>query len=390
MRPCFWVMKMLKPDYENGIVSFVNILLKKFGSGLLHENYKKMYEMIAPEIDGVDKVVVIIIDSLGYNKFLKLNEKINFENFLKLSSVFPTTTVSAITSFMTGLTPQEHGLLGYIQFLREIGTIMNMIDFSYPGMSNVSYDTLVKRKLKRLPNVFQNIKKEGNYAGILTGSNIANSGLSFLIQKDANVLTYYTLGDMFALIEKNLQKEFKGVLFVYYGMLDGLGHKKGPNSNSYEKEAEYLLKELKNLIEKYKNKNTKVFITADHGMVEIPRDNNVYMGDELRRFLRLPPTGEMRMMYLYLKPNKRNQLKEFLSERFENRFELIDSREALSEGYFGVGRLNPESINRIGDLVLVTRQNYAFTYLYTGGEDKLQGMHGSLTDDELYVPLIII
>lgn len=383
-------MKMLKPDYENGIVSFVNILLKKFGSGLLHENYKKMYEMIAPEIDGVDKVVVIIIDSLGYNKFLKLNEKINFENFLKLSSVFPTTTVSAITSFMTGLTPQEHGLLGYIQFLREIGTIMNMIDFSYPGMSNVSYDTLVKRKLKRLPNVFQNIKKEGNYAGILTGSNIANSGLSFLIQKDANVLTYYTLGDMFALIEKNLQKEFKGVLFVYYGMLDGLGHKKGPNSNSYEKEAEYLLKELKNLIEKYKNKNTKVFITADHGMVEIPRDNNVYMGDELRRFLRLPPTGEMRMMYLYLKPNKRNQLKEFLSERFENRFELIDSREALSEGYFGVGRLNPESINRIGDLVLVTRQNYAFTYLYTGGEDKLQGMHGSLTDDELYVPLIII
>lgn len=390
MRPYFWVMKMLKPDYENGIVSFVNILLKKFGSGLLHENYKKMYEMIAPEIDGVDKVVVIIIDSLGYNKFLKLNEKINFENFLKLSSVFPTTTVSAITSFMTGLTPQEHGLLGYIQFLREIGTIMNMIDFSYPGMSNVSYDTLVKRKLKRLPNVFQNIKKEGNYAGILTGSNIANSGLSFLIQKDANVLTYYTLGDMFALIEKNLQKEFKGVLFVYYGMLDGLGHKKGPNSNSYEKEAEYLLKELKNLIEKYKNKNTKVFITADHGMVEIPRDNNVYMGDELRRFLRLPPTGEMRMMYLYLKPNKRNQLKEFLSERFENRFELIDSREALSEGYFGVGRLNPESINRIGDLVLVTRQNYAFTYLYTGGEDKLQGMHGSLTDDELYVPLIII
>jgi len=390
VRPYFWVINMQKPDYEIGIVSFVNVLLKKFGSGLLHENYKTMHEILAPEIDEADKVIVIIIDSLGYNKFLKLNKKINFEKFLKLSSVFPTTTVSAITSFMTGLTPQEHGLLGYIQFLQEIGTILNMIDFSYPGMSNVSYDTLIKRKIKRLPNVFQNIKKEGNYAGILTGSNIANSGLSFLIQKDANVLTYYTLGDMFALIEKNLQREFKGVLFVYYGMLDGLGHKKGPDSHSYEKEAEYLLKELKELIGRYKNKNTKVFITADHGMVQIPRENNVYIGDEVRKFLRLPPTGEMRMMYLYLKSNKKKQLKEFFSEKFEGRFDLIDSREALSEGYFGIGKLHPETINRIGDLVLVSKQDYAFTYLYTGGEDKLQGMHGSLTDDELYVPLIII
>ncbi|MDK2886644.1 MAG: hypothetical protein PWP54_1207 [Thermosipho sp. (in: thermotogales)] len=390
MRPYFWEMIMLKPDYKNGIVSFVNVLLKKFGSGLLHEEYKTMYEILAPELEGAEKVIVIIIDSLGYNKFVKLNKKINFEKFMRLSSVFPTTTVSAITSLMTGLTPQEHGLLGYIQFLREIGTILNMIDFSYPGMSNVSYDTLIKRKIKRLPNVFQDIKKEGNYAGILTGSNIANSGLSFLIQKDASVLTYYTLGDMFALIEKQLQSEFKGVLFVYYGMLDGLGHKKGPNSYSYEKEAEYLLKELKNLVERHKSKNTRVFITADHGMVQTPRDNNIYLGDELRKFLRLPPTGEMRMMYFYLKAGKKNLFKEYLNEKFEGRFEIYDSKDILSDGYFGIGKLHPETLNRIGDLVLITKGNFAFTYQYTGGEDKLQGMHGSLTDDELYVPLIIL
>lgn len=390
MRPYFWEMIMLKPDYKNGIVSFVNVLLKKFGSGLLHEEYKTMYEILAPELEGAEKVIVIIIDSLGYNKFVKLNKKINFEKFMRLSSVFPTTTVSAITSLMTGLTPQEHGLLGYIQFLREIGTILNMIDFSYPGMSNVSYDTLIKRKIKRLPNVFQDIKKEGNYAGILTGSNIANSGLSFLIQKDASVLTYYTLGDMFALIEKQLQSEFKGVLFVYYGMLDGLGHKKGPNSYSYEKEAEYLLKELKNLVERHKSKNTRVFITADHGMVQTPRDNNIFLGDELRKFLRLPPTGEMRMMYFYLKAGKKNLFKEYLNEKFEGRFEIYDSKDILSDGYFGIGKLHPETLNRIGDLVLITKENFAFTYQYTGGEDKLQGMHGSLTDDELYVPLIIL
>jgi predicted AlkP superfamily pyrophosphatase or phosphodiesterase len=173
-------------------------------------------------------------------------------------------------------------------------------------------------------------------------------------------------------------------------MLDGLGHKKGPNSYSYEKEAEYLLKELKNLVERHKSKNTRVFITADHGMVQTPRDNNIFLGDELRKFLRLPPTGEMRMMYFYLKAGKKNLFKEYLNEKFEGRFEIYDSKDILSDGYFGIGKLHPETLNRIGDLVLITKENFAFTYQYTGGEDKLQGMHGSLTDDELYVPLIIL
>ncbi|WP_407701163.1 alkaline phosphatase family protein [Thermosipho atlanticus] len=380
----------MKPDYKNSIVAFVNVLLSKFKSEVIHEEFNDMKDLLAPELEGADKIIVLIIDSLGYNKFLTLNEKLKFEKYYKLSSVFPTTTVSAITSYMTGLTPQEHGLLGYIQFLRELGTILNMIDFSYPGMSSTSFDTLIKRKIKRLPNVFQKIKKEGYYAGILTGSNIANSGLSFLIQKDANVLTYYTLGDMFATISKLFQKEFKGLVYVYYGMLDGLGHKKGPDSYSYETEAEYILRELKRIIELQKGKNTRVFITADHGMVQIPRNKNVFLGDELRKFLRIPPTGEMRMMYLYTKVGKKQQLVDYFNDNFKNRFELISSKEALAEGYFGIGKLHPETLNRIGDLVLVTKENYAFTYLYTGGEDKLEGMHGALTEEELYVPLIVL
>lgn len=381
---------MLKPDYNINIVSFVNVLLKKFKAEPLYENFSEMEDFLLPEISGVDKVIVIIIDSLGYNKFIEINKKIGFSGYYKLSSVFPTTTVSAITSYMTGMTPQEHGLLGYIQFLRELGTILNMIDFSYPGMANNNFDTLVKRKIKRLPNIFQKIKKEGYYAGILTGSSIANSGLSFLIQKDANVLTYYTIGDMFASITKLLQKEFKGLVYVYYGMLDGLGHKKGPDSFSYNTESEYLLKEIKYIVEKYKTNDTVVFITADHGMVQTPREKNAYLGDDIRKFLRLPPTGEMRMMYLYTKEGKRQELVEFFEEKYKGRFEIVPSRHALSEGFFGIGRVHPEALNRIGDYVLICKENYAFTYLYTGGEDKLEGMHGSLTEDELFVPLIIL
>ncbi|MBZ4650468.1 MAG: type phosphodiesterase / nucleotide pyrophosphatase superfamily, partial [Thermosipho sp. (in: Bacteria)] len=40
--------------------------------------------------------------------------------------------------------------------------------------------------------------------------------------------------------------------------------------------------------------------------------------------------------------------------------------------------------------VLLAKDNYSFTYTYTGGEQKLLGMHGSLTYEELYVPLIFV
>ncbi|ABR30460.1 hypothetical protein SU69_03035 [Thermosipho melanesiensis] len=121
---------LLKPEYEKSIVSFVNVLLKHFGVSPNHE-FIEMKEFLLPYLDSKEKIVVFILDSLGYKKFEEL--KVGFEDYTKLSSIFPTTTAAAITSIMTGLTPQEHGVLGYIQFLREIGTLVNMIDFSFSG-----------------------------------------------------------------------------------------------------------------------------------------------------------------------------------------------------------------------------------------------------------------
>ncbi|QTA38326.1 alkaline phosphatase family protein [Thermosipho ferrireducens] len=380
---------MLKPDYDLSIVSFVNTVIKFLGATPFYES-RKMQELIGDSLSNIKKVIIVIIDSLGYEKLSKINNVLQFERVEKIFSVFPTTTVTAVTSLVTGLTPQEHGLMGYIQFLREIGMLLNMIDFSYPGMSTYSFESIVKKNLKRLPNVFQLLKKEGKYAGILTSANIANSGLSFLTQKDASVMTYYTVGDLLSGISKILRKEFKGIVFVYYGLLDGLGHKKGPDSESYEKESEYILREIKRIVEEFKDKHTRVFITADHGMVQTPRDKNSYLGSELRRFLRMPPTGEMRMMYFYTKYKREKELIDYLQGNYKGRFELFNSKEMLSDGYFGYGKLHPEVLNRIGDIVLVCKENYSFTYLYTGGEDKLKGMHGSLTEKELHVPLIVL
>jgi len=373
-----------KPVYEKSIVSFINVLLKHFKVETKYR-FNEMEDIILPQIVGKEKIVVIILDSLGYKKFKELN--VEFEKSIKLSSVFPTTTVAAVTSLLTAMSPQEHGLLGYIQFIREIGSIMNMIDFSYPGLPNSSFETIVKKKIKRLPNVFQSLKKEGYFGGILTSHDIVNSGLSFLIQKDANIFSYYSTIDMFANLQKLLESDFKGLLYVYYGVLDGIGHKKGPDSISYEREAKFLLEEIKKL--KY-DKKTQIFVVADHGMITTPREKNVFLGEELLKYLKFPPTGEMRMMYFYTKEKKDKKLIDYLNDKYSKRFEIYPSKQLLREGYFGFGNKNLEVEHRIGDYVLLAKDNYSFTYTYTGGEQKLLGMHGSLTYEELYVPLIFV
>jgi hypothetical protein len=75
------------------------------------------------EVDakGVNKVVLLVLDGFGFNQFKRHCSDIPFlaeltgkSRVFPLTSVFPSQTTNALTSFSTGLTPQEHGLFEYL------------------------------------------------------------------------------------------------------------------------------------------------------------------------------------------------------------------------------------------------------------------------------------
>ncbi|MBO3804082.1 MAG: alkaline phosphatase family protein, partial [Candidatus Brockarchaeota archaeon] len=87
----------------------------------------------------VRHVILFIVDALGYNLLARTKEigtlldsafpeRRARRSFL--TSVFPSTTSAALTSISTGLTPAEHGMLGYNLFLKELGSVVNMITLS--------------------------------------------------------------------------------------------------------------------------------------------------------------------------------------------------------------------------------------------------------------------
>ncbi len=381
-----------KPDYQKSIVNLVSTFLKHFDCQTYHEEYplEGSFEGI---LKHAKKIVIFLVDGMGYEKFTKMNEELNFQDVLKVSSVFPTTTTAAVTSWFTAKTPKEHGMLGYILYLREIGSITNMIEFSYPGVEGGMFSNMMKKRIHRLENVFDALREREHYGGVLTHASIANSGLSYLIHRNGHIMSYYYMGDLLATLKKRLSEDWTGILYVYWGHLDGLGHKKGPDSDAYTIEMKRILTELKRFSEESLNDETLLVITSDHGMIQIPptRNNFLKPSDNFNRLLSSPPGGEMRMMYFYLaRRNSVDLLKDYFNSNYPNTVDFLTPRDALDMELFGTGRTHPELYNRIGDVIMVAREDNAFTYLYSGGEEKLSGMHGGLTSEELYVPAIFL
>jgi len=381
-----------KPDYQKSIVNLVSTFLKHFDCQTYHEEYplEGSFEGI---LKHAKKIVIFLVDGMGYEKFAKMNEELNFQDVLKVSSVFPTTTTAVVTSWFTAKTPKEHGMLGYILYLREIGSITNMIEFSYPGVEGGMFSNMMKKRIHRLENVFDALREKELYGGVLTHASIANSGLSYLIHRNGHIMSYYYMGDLLATLKKRLSEDWTGILYVYWGHLDGLGHKKGPDSDAYTIEMKRILTELKRFSEESLNDETLLVITSDHGMIQIPptRNNFLKPSDNFNRLLSSPPGGEMRMMYFYLaRRNNVDLLKDYFNSNYPNTVDFLTPREALDLELFGTGRTHPELYNRIGDVIMVAREDNAFTYLYSGGEEKLSGMHGGLTSEELYVPAIFL
>ena len=71
---------------------------------------------IPAPVTGAEQVVLVVLDGLGWEQ---LRERAHLAPTLSsmaggaITSVAPSTTATALTSITTGLTPGEHGLVGY-------------------------------------------------------------------------------------------------------------------------------------------------------------------------------------------------------------------------------------------------------------------------------------
>lgn len=397
--------EFILPHYEKySLVNLANTVLELFD---LPTSHSPLPADLLPRKREVQKVVLLLIDALGYRQLLRSLDRVPQSlfprlmaqgRFVPITSVFPSTTTAALATLHTGLTPQEHGVLGYRLFLKEFGLIANMIRLS--PLRESTNDRLLQMGLKPrrflgCATLHDRLRQAGVRSYVLLKHIYTRSGLSQLLStRSATVIPFANSSDMSVVLRKLLDRsEERALFFVYWDTLDDIAHRYGPESEEWDAELAslaYALEQncLKDLDAPFL-RGTLFMLAADHGQLRVVPKEQVMRLARLRKLkenLLIPPTGEYRATYLYAKAGQLAQLESGLCERFGDRLVILRSREALQAGLFGRGSIHPEALDRIGDLVAIPRGSQALYWPHDAY--GLIGRHGGLTEEEMLVPFI--
>jgi hypothetical protein len=141
-----------------------------------------------------------------------------------------------------------------------------------------------------------------------------------------------------------------------------------------------------------KGKNTLLIVTADHGQVSTTLKRTIILNKHplFRDCLARPLCGEARTIFCFVLPQKRQQFERYFRRNFSHYAELYPSRELAEKGFFGQHQPHPRFWERIGDYIILPKENYVFREFLPQEERRLLvGYHGGLSSEEMLVPLVV-
>jgi len=375
---------MYKPNYKNGsIVNLMASIKKAFGG---KSDYKPLKGFDISNISDKN-IILIIIDGLGYDYLIRCGRSSFLYKNLKgkMTSVFPATTASAMTSYSTGLAPAEHGLTGWFMYLKEIGMVSAILPFT----ARAGKFKLDEEKIK-----YRDIYKEKSFFTGLKATSIAirhkdyaDSAYSRLSYRGARKLSFSNLHDFFKQINRALRVNKKRkFVFAYWPKLDSLSHKNGTDSQAVKKHFDSLDKKIKFLAKSLKN--TTIIISADHGLINTKEKDKII---ELKNHPKFVETLEPRAVYCYVRSGKVKQFESYVKTVFKKCCKMYESDDLIKDNYFGLFKPNEKLKDRVGDYVLIMKENYIMKDLVLGEKRKIYiGNHGGMSQEEMFVPVIVI
>ncbi|MDW7773596.1 MAG: alkaline phosphatase family protein [Desulfobulbaceae bacterium] len=377
------------PDYDRSIVNLAASLAPALGGE--PQGYAPLAELREISFSG-RPIVLLVIDGLG-DIFLQNHP----DSFLyrqrrgRLSSVFPPTTATAVTSLFTGVAPQQHAITGWHTYFRELGTVATVLPFmpryggagfSEAGISSSHFidhgsllDTLDVPSHVVLPHHLMN----SDYSRTLSGRALRHG--------------YDGLVEMMLCIETLAEEESRSLIIAYWPYLDSLAHSRGIGSMEAAAHFAELDTACRDSLAALAGRGASVIISSDHGLIDTSGEHTIYLDEhpELAALLTLPLCGEPRCAFCYVRSDSSGEFEKYLAERLDHACELRKSRDLIGEGYFGRGKASARLAERVGEYTIVMRENYIIRDLLLN-EKKFQhkGVHGGMTQEEMYVPLIVL
>jgi hypothetical protein len=399
----------IHPDYQGGsILNLPSSICRWLGAGPLGA-VPLHPELTVTSSTDLRRVILVLVDALALHRlqrwmtdgtapvWSRLAEQ---GKLAALTSITPSTTSAALTTLWTGRSPAEHGVVGYELWLKEYGVVSNMILHTPITFENDA-GSLAKAGFK--PELFLNqltlgahLASNGIRSYALQHRSITRSGLSQMFLKDVDVHGYLTPTELWVnlrhLLESNPQQY--QYMWVYTGQIDHYSHYYHPDDERTATEfGEFSRAFEQNFLERLSpalRQGTLVLLTADHGMIATQKSAHYDLRNhpELSRLLHILPTGEHRLMYLFIRPGQADQVRSYFDHAWPEQFVFLNPAEAVTRGLFGPGKPHPRLFDRLGDLIVAARDE-AYIW-WAEKENPLIGQHGGLSADEMIVPLLSV
>jgi len=326
--------------------------------------------------------VLFLIDGFGaqaLDDFPELMPNImSGKSFGDVVTAFPSTTSVSLATLMTGVMPNEHGMLGYtVRIPHSDGRVLNALKW------DERVDPVIWQPKETL---FEIASRSGINVSHVAAKRYEDTGFTRAVFRGAKYRGANLYPDLVTEVNEAL-KTTPAFVYLYVNDLDVAGHVAGYASEKWLA----ALRMIDNLVGQLRErlpKKTRIWITGDHGMLNV--GEKIVLGrDNLLLTEVATIAGEPRARHIYLnRPENSAEVAKLWQSELGTRASVYTKSQAISANLFGVPM--PENFaERIGDLVAIVNTD---AILIDPAREKLEaamvGHHGGLTDIERNVPLM--
>ncbi|MDH6701223.1 nucleotide pyrophosphatase/phosphodiesterase family protein [Streptomyces griseoviridis] len=343
------------------------------------------------ELTPVDRACVFLIDGLGWEQLTAHPDEAPFMTSLlagsrggtgtPLTAGFPATTATSLASVGTGLPPGAHGLPGYTVRDPATGALMNQLRWQPWTAPEV---------WQPYPTVFRLAEDAGVHAAQVSSPTFQNTPLTKVALSGGIFRGRLTGEERMDLAAEELAAGDRSLVYTYYAELDGAGHRFGVASDTWRGQLMYVDRLVQRLAEQLPPRSA-LYVTADHGMIDVPFDEDHRIDFDADWELRAGVAllgGEGRARHVYAVPGAQGDVLACWREVLGEQFWVASRDEAIDAGWFGP-RVDERVRGRLGDVVAAARDDVLIIASEREPkESAMVGNHGSMTPAEQFVPLL--